>query len=231
MLPRYQNLDPCVGCHRTDQSLFLAVFPARRRSLDVTTDVARREPRRSKYTQHDVSKILADADTVPPDGGNIGGKIRGSLPVVKVFVDCIIEGFQAFSQRRSAAKVTLCPLDRFSADLDHLGWLQVVEDEWQGPSQDLARFLNCQIQTLVRKDAGNGVDQCLAADSQSGVPLWTRLIRDFISDIVLIAGCWACWFDCLTLFLVCFFFSIGRFKQKLEVILGDLFHVAIVGNV
>ena len=98
MLPGYQNLDPCVGCHRTDQSLFLAVCPSRRRSLDVTTDVARRQPRRSKYAQHDVSKILADPDTVSPSGGNISGKIRGSFPVLKVFVDRIVEGFQALSQ-------------------------------------------------------------------------------------------------------------------------------------
>ena len=104
-----------------------------------------------------MSKILADPDTVSPSGRNIGGKIRGSLPVLKVFVDRIVEGFQAFSQCRSPVKVTLCPLDRFSADLDHLGWLQVVEDERQDAGQDLARFLNGQIQTLAGKGTRNGV--------------------------------------------------------------------------
>ena len=134
-------------------------FPSGRRSLNVTTDVASRKPRRSKHTQHDVSKILANPDTVSPDGGNICGKIRSSLSVLKVFVDRRVERFQTLSQRRSAAKVTLCPLDRFSADLDHIGWLQIIEDERQGPGQDLARFLDRQIQTLVRKGTSHCVHE------------------------------------------------------------------------
>src|SRR5580700_7318751 len=87
MLAGYQNFDPCVGRHRTDQLLGFAVFPFDWRGFDIATDIAGGQTCCSQYTQHNVGKILAYADAVAPDRSYIRREIRGPFSVLKVFVD------------------------------------------------------------------------------------------------------------------------------------------------
>jgi hypothetical protein len=105
MLAGYQNFDPCVGCHRTNQFLRFAVFPFDWRGFDVATDIAGGQTSCSQYTQHDVGKILAYANSVTPDRSDIRRKICRSFSVLKVFVDRTVESFQALPQGRWTVQI------------------------------------------------------------------------------------------------------------------------------